>query len=76
MLHSWQWDSCKGGLFITRICQQYEVVISAMSHLFTVNSESAVWHNLVRYTLEELVFLYVTYVKYRSARKCRGKTST
>jgi hypothetical protein len=28
---------------------------------------------MVRYTLEELVFLYDTYVKYGSARKCRRK---
>jgi hypothetical protein len=28
---------------------------------------------MVRYTLEQRVFLYGTYVKYRSARKCRRK---
>jgi hypothetical protein len=28
---------------------------------------------MVRYTLEQRVFLYDTYVKYRSARKCRRK---
>jgi hypothetical protein len=28
---------------------------------------------MVRYTLEQLVFLYVTHVKYGSARKCQQK---
>jgi hypothetical protein len=28
---------------------------------------------MVRYTLEQPVFLYDTYVKYESARKCRHK---
>jgi hypothetical protein len=36
-------------------------------------SQSAVWYDMVRYTLEQRVFLYVTYVKYGSAVKCRRK---
>jgi hypothetical protein len=55
------------------ICQQYAVVISAMSHLFPFNSQSAVWHDMIRYTLEQSVFLYDTYVKYSSAGKCWQK---
>jgi hypothetical protein len=31
------------------------------------------WYVTVRYTLEQRVFLYDTYVKYASARKCRRK---
>jgi hypothetical protein len=30
-----------------------------------------VWYVMVRYSLEQLVFLYDTYVKYGSAGKCR-----
>jgi hypothetical protein len=40
------------------------VVISGMSHLFPVNTKSAVCHDMVRNTLEQRVFPYDTYVKY------------
>jgi hypothetical protein len=32
-----------------------------------------VWQDTVRYTLEQCLFLYDTYVKYRSVGKCRQK---
>jgi hypothetical protein len=35
--------------------------------------KSAVWQDIVRYILEQRVFLYDTYVKYVSAGKCRRK---
>jgi hypothetical protein len=40
---------------------------------FSVNSWSAVWQDMVCYTLEQHVFLYDTYVKYGSAEKCWQK---
>jgi hypothetical protein len=55
------------------ICEQQAVVLNAMSHLFPVNSQSAVWHDMVRYILEQHVFLYDTYVKNGSAGKCWRK---
>jgi hypothetical protein len=48
-------------------------VISTVSHLFPVNSSSGVWYDMVRYTLEQRIFLRDTYVKYGSAGKYRRK---
>jgi hypothetical protein len=50
-----------GNLFM--ICQQWAVVASSISSLFSVTV----------YTLEQRVFLYDIQVKYRSARECRRK---
>jgi hypothetical protein len=33
----------------------------------------SLWQDMVRYVLEQCVFLYDTYVKYGSAAKCRCK---
>jgi hypothetical protein len=55
------------------ISQQWAGVIGAMSHLFPVNSWSAVGHDVVRHTSEKRVVLYDTYVKLASAGKCRRK---
>jgi hypothetical protein len=38
-----------------------------------IYSQWAVWYVMVRFTLEQRVFLYDTYVKYGFARKCRRK---
>jgi hypothetical protein len=51
------------------ICQQWAAVISSISRLFSVTISK----QCVRYTSEQCVFLYDTYVKYGSAWKCRGK---
>jgi hypothetical protein len=44
-----------------------------MSYFFPVNILSAVCYDMIRYTLEQRVFGYDTYVKYGSAGKCRRK---
>jgi hypothetical protein len=55
-------------------CYQCQAaVIGAMSYFFPVNILSAVCYDMVRYTLEQRVFVYDTYVKYGSAGKCRRK---
>jgi hypothetical protein len=55
-----------GNLFM--IGQQWAAVINPISHLFLVTvSEQCVL------SLEQRVFLYDSYVKYESARKCRRK---
>jgi hypothetical protein len=46
--------------------------MSSISHFFLISVSSLVCV-MVRYTLEQRVFLYVTHVKYGSARKCRRK---
>jgi hypothetical protein len=59
----------RGNLFV--ICQQWAAVISSISR-----SQLQLMINvsvMVRYTLEQRVFLYDIYVKYGSARKCRRK---
>jgi hypothetical protein len=50
-------------------------VISSISHVFsvTVSQQCGAWRVMVRYTLEQHVFLYDSYVKYRSAGKCMWK---
>jgi hypothetical protein len=53
------------------ICQQYAAVISSICHCSQF--QLAVWNVMVWYTLEQRVFLYDTYVKYGSGRKCRRK---
>jgi hypothetical protein len=59
----------RGNLFM--ICQQWAAVISSISNLFSVAVSEQCGTSMVRYTLEQRVFLYDTYVNYGSARKCR-----
>jgi hypothetical protein len=47
-------------------------IFSSISHLFSV-TVSEQWRVMARYTLEQCVFLYDSYVKYGSAGKCRQK---
>jgi hypothetical protein len=44
-----------------------------MRNLFPVNNYSAVWHDMVRRTLEQRVLLYDTYMKNESTGKCWRK---
>jgi hypothetical protein len=69
MFHGEQCRFMHGNLFM--ICQQWAAVISSISRLFSVTVVNSVL--TVRYTSEGCVFLYETYVKYGSARKCRRK---
>jgi biotin operon repressor len=52
------------------ICQHWAAVINSISRLLQLVSSVFI---MVQYTLEQHVFLYDTYVKYRSARKGRWK---
>jgi hypothetical protein len=59
-----------------RSVHEWAAVISSISRLFSVSiseQRGASWCVMVRYILKQRVFLYDTYVKFGSARKCRRK---
>jgi hypothetical protein len=55
------------------IFQKWAAVISSISRLFSVTVIEQLWHVMVRYTLEQRVFLYDIYVECGSAKNCRRK---